>query len=587
MKNRILMTAAALVLGHAGLSAQNLNPTVEVTRQFEGKLSEIVKQSPQVCIPDTLRRFNLDFDYSVFSKPYSGSYDFNPYLLDNRPLPEKLEETSLWLRAGAGYSIYPTLDFVWNPKKLRNDFRMDIYGSHHSYVGKYRAVGYTDQVLDKTGSLWDGYDMDSRLGVDGRYDWSGGYLSFDLAYQGFHSMEEMLRQVGKSNYNSAEASLRIVQKDDSRNHVVYGGSLSYRFVNDKLDCSPDPVAGNEFEFDITGGYSLNRRHAFLAELKNENAFYSYLNCPYAGSVSINPKYVFSYDRWHINLGAKFSNTYSGDQEMPAERTGGRHIYPDLKVSFAAVWDGMEIYAKAGGGDNINSYSSIKKNNHFAASWLDPEMYMDNSFDLLDSRLGIAGSMFSRRLSYDIGGGYRKVENHLFMPVYFNGEHTSAGLPCYGDMSAYNASARLSWKSERLAATAGFEWEAATPAQPELPVLLPSEYKADASFSYRWGARVTAGLKVEYASAMKGLICGPEVLLTGDEESELPEEPGEVPVLDARVPYFVDLGFDFDFKVNSRLSLWVSGGNLLNMTIQRTPLVAERGINFTIGATLRL
>jgi hypothetical protein len=34
-------------------------------------------------------------------------------------------------------------------------------------------------------------------------------------------------------------------------------------------------------------------------------------------------------------------------------------------------------------------------------------------------------------------------------------------------------------------------------------------------------------------------------------------------------------------------LWARGGNLLNMTIQRTPLYAQGGISFTVGICLNL
>ena len=54
-------------------SAQNLDPTVEVRRTYEGKLLEAHKPQLSMSVPDSLTRFDLDFDYSVFETPYKGS----------------------------------------------------------------------------------------------------------------------------------------------------------------------------------------------------------------------------------------------------------------------------------------------------------------------------------------------------------------------------------------------------------------------------------------------------------------------------------------------------------------------------------
>ena len=83
-------------------SAQNLDPTVEVNRAYEGKLMEVHKPELQMAVPDSIRTFDLDFDYSVFENPYKGSYDFTPYQLMMRPLSADRDFKSFWLKAGAG-----------------------------------------------------------------------------------------------------------------------------------------------------------------------------------------------------------------------------------------------------------------------------------------------------------------------------------------------------------------------------------------------------------------------------------------------------------------------------------------------------
>ena len=65
--------------------AQDLDPTVEVSREYEGKLIEVHKPALTMAVPDSVLMFALDFDYSVFESPYKGSYEFNPYIMSMKP----------------------------------------------------------------------------------------------------------------------------------------------------------------------------------------------------------------------------------------------------------------------------------------------------------------------------------------------------------------------------------------------------------------------------------------------------------------------------------------------------------------------
>ena len=84
MKKYIVLLA--VLSGSVYISdAQNLDPTVEVTRGYKAELADANKSSISMEVPDTVYRFDLDFDYSVFDNPYRGSYEFNPYAMDMKP----------------------------------------------------------------------------------------------------------------------------------------------------------------------------------------------------------------------------------------------------------------------------------------------------------------------------------------------------------------------------------------------------------------------------------------------------------------------------------------------------------------------
>ena len=72
MRKMICPAAAALLMASLPAAAQNLNPTVSVTRAYEGKLLESEKPSLRMSVPDSVTNFNLDFDYSVLANSYRG-----------------------------------------------------------------------------------------------------------------------------------------------------------------------------------------------------------------------------------------------------------------------------------------------------------------------------------------------------------------------------------------------------------------------------------------------------------------------------------------------------------------------------------
>ena len=61
MKMKIQHTITVLAFSAlcGGLSAQNLNPTVSVSREYQGKLMEVSKPAVKMAVPDSLTEFNL------------------------------------------------------------------------------------------------------------------------------------------------------------------------------------------------------------------------------------------------------------------------------------------------------------------------------------------------------------------------------------------------------------------------------------------------------------------------------------------------------------------------------------------------
>ena len=94
------------------------------------------------------------------------------------------------------------------------------------------------------------------------------------------------------------------------------------------------------------------------------------------------------------------------------------------------------------------------------------------------------------------------------------------------------------------------------------LVLPAVLTADAQVLYNWRKRVYAGVDCIFSTARHG----------ADGTFE--------------VPWYADLGVYAEYAFNGNVSLWLRGGNLLNMEIQRNLLFAEKGVNVTAGISLK-
>ena len=190
MKKTIIFIS--FVLAAVSMSAQNLDPTVEVSRAYEGKLIEVHKPDYEMQVPDTVRNFDLKFDYSVFDNPYRSSMEFNPYMVEMRPTTVLQDQPALYLLAGAGYTLHPVFDLVWSPR-MKGPFQVDVHASHRSYVGDYRKLQRDED--------WWGYDLLSNAGLDLSYDWKKASLEVGASYYGVAVKDYMK----KRDYNGLDA----------------------------------------------------------------------------------------------------------------------------------------------------------------------------------------------------------------------------------------------------------------------------------------------------------------------------------------------------------------------------------------------
>lgn len=567
-------------------SGQNLDPTVEVSKAYEGKLMEVHKPRLMMAVPDSVLRFDLDFDYSVSDSPYKGAYEFSPYTLDMKPSPTVRDMNSFYLKAGVGYQLHPVFDAVWSPF-FKGPFRMNAYASHRSFIGNYWTMDSPvddgdavvfDRMKKADGSTrsWPGYDLRSKAGFEGRYDWSNMLLGFDIGYFGLHQQDRLFHVTGRA-YDAATARIAVASKNHPDVPLGYHADLFYRFAEDKMsDTASADSYLKENDFSVDGGVSYSFFNGDRLGLKMGFRMAMTDGCVYTrgGDVDVVPHYVMSRDRWNFDLGVRISSSFKSDVFSEMYSYEEQMIYPDVRVEFRAIPDALKLYLNIGGDSKVNSYSDIIARDPRADIRYGRQVW--EVLDITDEKIAIsagAEGRIGKRLSYGIEGGYVRYGNVLADGVVMTYGPSSRWLPALGYCSYDRTFVSLDWLLDadhfRFDGKVDYSYYSGLSLTTGRGIILPASLTGDVAFRYDWKDRVLFGVDCVFSTARKGTA------LYGDR------------VIDASVPGYADLGVELEYVVNRKFSAWARGGNLLGMTVQKSFLYAEKGPYFTLGICLNL
>lgn len=596
--------ASALLLTVAA-SAQNLNPTVQVTNAYDNRLMDISKNVLEMNVPDSLLKFDWNFNYSVFDNPYKGAYEFNPYIIEMKPGLNQYDGSRFYFRAGAGYTLHPEAQLVWNPV-LKKKLGLVLYDDYKGHFGKYAGV---ESVLKEAGNYvmnggdpFVGHDMTNRFGVKLRYDAPSTIMGLDASTGYLYSNGEDIYKHGFEGHNSVDAKTSFtIRSNAPYSDFQYDAGINASYLNDR-GIRDDSSVKNEYTAggNFTGRYDVADRQAVKLALGFGVSGYSPSNSDNklnSTSLDVTPSYIFSADRLSIEAGLKFSNVWKNmvnvsmnesramsTEEVQDPDYKGRKFYPSLHVSYEAVEDAMVMFADVTGGQKFNTYGSYLSGNHFFdpfgtsfASWYYTGLG-DVTVTSFDASAGLSGR-FGTKFQYKLDGGYARLFNSPLEGIDFI--HPNNYYFTY-DMANYDllyADVEAAWSSEKLDFMTDMKVQKTNFRNFKYAASLPV-FSGSAELRYNWQRRVFAGVSAEWATGRK--CTGQEVM------EELPPSLSEMPSdYVCRIPGWVDLGVNAEYRFNKYFSLWLKGGNLLNQSIRRNLLMAEKGPYFTLGICLNL
>ena len=598
MKHYITLGIGLLLAATA--YAQNLNPTVQVTNAYEGKLMEVEKQNIPMAVPDSLLQFDWNFNYSVFDNPYKGAYEFNPYLVEMKPDPVPFDGKNLYVRAGAGYTLHPEVQAVWTPE-LKGRFKVTVYDDFKGYWGKYSGFNgdlkgltpdfsgeyFETEILPD--STYVGNEIGNRFGVKAGVVTKPVTLSFDGQFNWLNALwdgrTELNNAFGqsyvlgaKSNFTSAFSFDAALRFDGMSNHPQQFDSnvTDEGYIFDKRLHENDLGADLLLIYNITGPLSFRIKgsydHTYFRTVEDENEFLigDWLN--------ISPMCTYEGDRASISAGVKFSDVWKNKDFSDEECYKGKKIYPQLEASYEVIKDALVASAFLTGGQKFNTYASLLEANHFLPINSSLNYFStlgDASVNTFDAGIAFSGRIKSV-FQYKIDGGYAR---------YYNAPMEGLRLDYYTDrpllryvMANYDllyADINGSWRSDRVDASALFRLQKMELTKDSAPALSAPHFVGKADFTYNWNRRIFAGVSAEWSTLRKVRI-----------PYYITDTSNEIPFYFI-TPGWVDLGVNAEFKMNSKLSFWLKGSNLLGKPVMRNFLIAEKGPYVTVGICLVL
>ena len=557
---KVLIISALFIAGAA--SAQNLNPVVEVTNVYAREATGIEKPSQLLSLPDSVYKFDLDFDYTVKSTPYKGAYEFNPYLVQLRPSARLSAEQKLYLKAGAGYRMHPELDFVWNPVRTQN-FRLDLYATHNSYMGHYRKITVQENVVDWNGEKQadGGVNAKTTAGADLWAAFKGGEFTANLQYRNILATDfYSLGEPALWSHHKGQVEARVQNAPGAKFIYNVGTRLAFLGYGDQKE--------THTVSDATLGLRLGKNNSLRVTAGLETVGFG--EDESGLKLEVTPHYQFAGKRFNLDLGVKYSYLQSGLLSYPYK---GGILFPDVNFSFRLAKNAV-VYATANGGDKLNCYDTLLEDNPYLAGF---DWYRDVTVTRFNVFGGIRGSV-SGKFSYDLRGGYKWMDNACgwsFIETVDPSYEASSQLVDVPEPDllvltmAYVSPLRtlygqltLSWVSASwdLSGTAYYghtpKPDKETPAQ--INVFGPPSFTARGHVFYKWADRIKVGATIETRSKLNA------------------RRP---------VPGFQDLGFQAEYAFSRHMGVWLKVGNLLNQTIQKTPFYAEAGIYGSAGVKL--
>ena len=438
--NLAILTVMVLLAIPATLGAQNA--TVRVDKNYEGDLTGAGKPKMAMNFADTLRNFNLNFDYHIFDKPFRDLYEFSP--LPSAQIHSPMQADYPWIiaKVGLSFPLSPVATVYLQPKIFKNntenssnDLRFKF--EHKSYWGKMPLAGFKDngKTTDlNTKSQAKSWNTAASVSYD--HQWLKGTFSAEAYYRNVHDSyygynserftgyanqpdithfgnKSFMKNDMSHQYNQGGINLNISSLDNANytGKFKYNANLSYSNTSDKakiaslssLSKGAVPIANkpniyeNWLKFNAEAGPTFGKYSMVTIGVNSESVFYTGIQDYHYSLLEGTLQNKFNNGKWKFNLGARASVAFKNKNGTNKYFT---YLSPKATVSYEIIDNKLWAYGIADGGNDVNSYSSLLRKNR----WIAPIIDMRASSVPLITKAGLKG-VANDHISYDVYAGF--------------------------------------------------------------------------------------------------------------------------------------------------------------------------------------
>lgn len=570
--NRISISALFLLLAAAwpsALSAQ-VDKQVEVTKAYVPSLESASKLPIRPDMTDTVMMYP-DIDYTITPLSIRTSFTTRPirpasvtYWEFNRPY-------TFYAKAGAGYPLNSVADFYAASQNPATGYVVGYLNHEGRYAplrndfgAEFNSVRTANRIGGAAGIYLGRHLFEGELSYDNRlYHRYGRSLPAGSAFDASDFPGPVV------DYGDADLALRIgddfLDLDRFNFEVAFHGGIFFdhsdvaaRARQNRLGASVRVgKAFGRHRFTLEGGYEWLDGRKNLSGLRQQQ-------------IRVAARYALDGRISRFELGADYYH-----DKMTGEDCGN-YIIPYARLDFKLGAREFKPFLELDGGVYDNSFRSLSLQNPYVA----PGAWGGKSSVDYNVRLGLGGSLDRDRFDYRAYVAFSIRDHHAYwygdlFPAGDSYAFSGAMTPVLSRQTVTSLHGEITWRPlGQLRFDMGvhgffYKDEAlriydkrTTPGNGD------PQFRADASLRYE-GRKIACGLSARAESKRlwsvfvhRGSIAAPERF---------------------SVPFAVDLGVDFEWRISGRVAVFAEGRNLLDRRLYDYPFYPGYRVSFTAGA----
>lgn len=608
-----MILAALLLVAAKSDAQQTIDPTLEVNRDFDAKLLEISKGKLYTSFNDSLGRFDLSFDYTIFDKPMKDLYEFSP--LSSAQVEKSTEAYMpyLFIKAGSNIPLNPYGSIYLQPR-LGNNFSLVINGSHNSFLAKLATYSLVDYKVEKGERKIAAPSSKSDVGINFKYRWNKGeagvkadYNNQMNSYYGFnqeklnsfinierYSKISYMRDSMNHSTNIAGASFYLKSLNKNPNSFYYNANLSYSKLHDNeshpyyyIGSNPQPHllppggvpvsenilhSNNKLDeqylnLSLTTGAGFAGFNKILAGVRYEASDSRYSDSLNRSNLELHPKYLFKKGKWSFDLGFKYNVWWDRD-------SSDYNIYFSSSAQLEIVNNKMWIYGLIDGKNNFMNYHKMLEKN----LWISPSTQIQNIEQPVIARVGIKANI-KEKLSLNLYGGYYEYRNQLYffaqqINSYSNDFPINSFGAIYKDEKRTGLGAQLSFHSKSFEGALNADLYSFRDTENKTNNHYHySPFEVESMGRYNWRERIIVSYVFKYKQKTPGLT--DQNLIDSSIHPNI------------NIPSYARLDLNLSYVYNSNLTFFIQLNNILDSKVFEYTNYTMPGFNGGAGLSFKL